>query len=63
MGYYVDLDVDEMADELWANYRPATGNNAAVGNTFGNNRPKSAEKRRKPRKRNCLRGFHLGKGE
>jgi len=23
MGYYVDLDVDEMADDLWANH-PAT---------------------------------------
>ena len=23
MGYYVDLDIDEMADELWASHKPA----------------------------------------
>ena len=26
MGYYVDLDVDEMADELWANQSRTVGN-------------------------------------
>ena len=36
MGYYVDLDVDEMADELWANH-PATDSNIPVaGNKSGN---------------------------
>jgi integrase len=42
MSYYVDLDVDEMADELWANHAPA-GNIAALGNTFGNIGPESAK--------------------
>jgi len=33
MGYYVDLDLDEMADELWATHKPATdGSTPAVGN-------------------------------
>ena len=48
MGYYVDLDVDEMADELWANHRPATGNSPAPGNTFGNNGPESAKNEESP---------------
>ena len=39
MGYYVDLDVDEMADELWANFKPAAGNTLPLGNTHGNNGP------------------------
>jgi hypothetical protein len=30
MGYYVDPDADELADELWADH------GAAGGNTFGN---------------------------
>ena len=48
MGYYVDLDVDEMAEELWANHRPATTENAAPGNTFGNNAPDSARNEESP---------------
>jgi integrase len=43
MGFYVDLDVDEMADELWANHGPAVGNNPPAGNTFGNNGRRPAE--------------------
>lgn len=42
MGYYVDLDADEMASDLWAKYGTATGNTPAVGNTNGNTRPKEA---------------------
>jgi hypothetical protein len=47
MGYYVDLDTEEMADELWANHPPA-GNNAIPGNTFGNNGPDSAGNEESP---------------
>jgi len=32
MGYYVDLDAADVADELWTSY----GNTPAAGNTFGN---------------------------
>ena len=52
MGYYVDLDVDEMAEELWANHHPAEVKAGLPGNTSGNNGPESAKKRRKPRNRN-----------
>ncbi len=48
MGYYIDLDVDEMADELWANHGPATGKSPAAGNTFGNNGPVSAKNAESP---------------
>ncbi len=41
MGYYVDLDVDEMADELWANFKPA-------GNIPGNIAPESAKNEESP---------------
>lgn len=41
MGYYVDLDVDEMADELWANFKPA-------GNISGNICPESAKNEESP---------------
>ncbi len=47
MSYYVDLDVDEMADELWASHAP-TDNAAVVGNTFGNNRPESVQDEKSP---------------
>lgn len=32
MQYYVDLDVDDMADALWANH-PAEGGERTAGNT------------------------------
>ncbi len=57
MAFYVDLDVDEMADELWAKFRPATGNNAAVCNTFGNNRPETAGNEESPANANACRAF------
>ena len=41
MGFYVDLDVDEMADDLWAKH-PATSNTAAESNTSGNIGPVDA---------------------
>jgi integrase len=44
MSYYVDLDTDEMADDLWANH-PAEandGNKPAPGNISGNIRPVDA---------------------
>jgi hypothetical protein len=36
MRYYVDLDVDEMADELWASYPAAEGTTPRSGNKSGN---------------------------
>ena len=39
MGFYVDLDAADVADQLWANY----GNTPAVGNTFGNIRTSGTE--------------------
>jgi integrase len=39
MGYYVDLDAAEVADQLWANY----GNTPAAGNTLGNTDQKNAK--------------------
>ena len=39
MGFYVDLDADEVAAELWADHRPA-GN---IGNTSGNIGPEQAK--------------------
>jgi hypothetical protein len=41
MGYYVDLNVDEMADDLWANHPAGVkgGNKPAPGNISGNIRP------------------------
>ncbi len=40
MGYYVDLDSAEVADELWVSY----GNTAAAGNTCSDTRPGVAKK-------------------
>ena len=35
-AYYVQLDADELADELWADFGAAEGKTAAAGNTLGN---------------------------
>ena len=48
MGYYVDLDVDEMADDLWANHNPAASNSPAPSNTLGNIDPESAKNEESP---------------
>ena len=48
MGYYVDLDVDEMADELWASHGPTGGNTSTSGNNSGNNRPSQAKNEERP---------------
>jgi len=48
MGYYVDLDTDEMAEELWANHRPEDSQTVVPGNTFGNNGPESAKNGESP---------------
>ncbi len=39
MGYYVDIDADEVAGDLWAKYGAAAGNTPAAGNTLGNTPP------------------------
>jgi hypothetical protein len=49
MGYYVDLDVDEMADDLWANHKPTASNSPPPGNTFGNNGPESTKNEESPK--------------
>ena len=41
MKYYVTLDADAVADELWGRDWEA-GNNLRAGNTFGNNQPEQA---------------------
>jgi len=38
MGYYVDLESADVADQLWADY----GNTTAISNTLGNTRPQDA---------------------
>jgi integrase len=43
LAYYVDLDADAMADELWAKHTATTGNNGAAGNTSGNNGPETPQ--------------------
>ncbi len=41
LAYYVDLDADAMADELWAKHTATTGNKGPAGNNFGNNQPQT----------------------
>ena len=48
MGYYVDLDVDEMADELWANHPATAAVSLPPGNISGNICPDSAENKESP---------------
>jgi integrase len=48
MGYYVDLDVDEMADELWEKHHPERVNSAGLGNNSGNNLPSQAKNDKRP---------------
>jgi integrase len=48
MGYYVDLDVDEMADELWANHPVTTARSLPSSNISGNNCPESPENTKSP---------------
>jgi integrase len=48
MGYYVDMDADEMAGDLWAKFGTETGNTLAAGNTLGNSGPKEAENEQSP---------------
>ncbi len=43
MGYYVDLDVDEMADELWASHPATAAVSPPESNISGNIGPKSAQ--------------------
>jgi integrase len=42
MGYYVDLNVDDMADDLWANHPTTAGAKPGASNISGNNRPVDA---------------------
>jgi integrase len=42
MKYYVTIDADAVADELWGRDWES-GNTPAAGNTFGNNRPQQAK--------------------
>jgi hypothetical protein len=43
MQYYVDLNVDEVADSLWANHSATHAEKELSGNTFGNNGQNSQE--------------------
>jgi hypothetical protein len=63
MGYYVDLDVDEMADELWANHKPAS-NGPAFGNTSGNIGPELARDKASPETTNDCRALpYISEGD
>jgi integrase len=42
LSYYVDLDADVVADELWAKHAATAGNNSGHGNILGNNHPQTA---------------------
>ena len=42
MGYYVDIDSAEVADELWANY----GNTQEIGTSCGNTSRKMMDEAR-----------------
>ena len=42
MGYYVDLDAADVADQLWAGYGATANNTPPTGNTLGNTRPQEA---------------------
>ena len=59
MGYYVDLDVDEMADELWANHPATAAVSLPPGNTSGNIRPDSAKNEESPTTVSDCQAFHL----
>ena len=48
MGYYVDLDVDEMADELWANHPATAAIKPGASNISGNICPDSAKNEENP---------------
>jgi integrase len=48
MAFYVDLDADEMADELWASHGPNAGNTKELGNKTGNKRPKAPKNETSP---------------
>ncbi len=43
MQYYVDLDVDEMADNLWAKHPATSGRVVAGSNMSSNIGPESTE--------------------
>jgi integrase len=43
MKYYVTLDADELADELWADHAPKADSKAGVYNNCYNTRPETAE--------------------
>jgi hypothetical protein len=42
MGYYVDLNVDDMADDLWANHSATAAQKPGVSDISGNIRPSDA---------------------
>ena len=44
MGYYVDLDSDDVADQLWADW----GNTPAQGNILGNIAPEETTNTESP---------------
>ena len=44
MTYYVDIDADEVAAELWANHGPEKGQEGTVSGTAASNHPQEAAK-------------------
>ena len=43
LKYYTTIDAADIADELWANFGPQSGNDLGNGNTYGNTGQKSDE--------------------
>ncbi len=64
MGYYVDLDVDEMADELWANHPAPAAVSLTSGNISGNICPDLAENNGSPTTINdCQASRYVSEGD
>jgi hypothetical protein len=42
MGFYVELNAADVAEELWAKFGASKGNSPAQGSTLGNSDPKNA---------------------
>jgi len=48
MGFYLDLDVDEMTEDLWADHPATGGNTPALGNSPGKHCQDQAENEQSP---------------
>ena len=64
MQYYVDLDVDEMADDCVDSYPPTRGTVSVPGNISGNIAPESTENEESPTTVNdCEASSYVNEGD